>query len=116
MSENTTKKRTKNVGETATPRTRFWVSWVQPGCDHRPLTYPPNAAILGWWCSGFNEADESILCALVEATDDIAVTEAIKQDWSEFDQSGWRFFNVVATDFLPGDRFPLTPWMQERCA
>jgi hypothetical protein len=44
----------------------YWISWVQPTNDYRPLAYPPHEAILGWWCSGYAE-DGATLCAMVTA-------------------------------------------------
>lgn len=91
---------------------RFWLSWHQPGEDFRPLAYPPNAAILGWWLSGRDANDVATLCALVTAEDETAAKQAVRIDWPEAER--WRFCNQVADDFLPGDRFPLKPWMKER--
>ena len=93
---------------------RFWLSWVQPTEDYRPLTYPPNAAILGWWCSGYDNGDRATLGALVEARSERDAKRAVHQDWPE--ATGWRFVEERPSDWLPGDRFPLDPWMQERLA
>lgn len=91
---------------------RWWISWLQPTEDYRPLNYPPNGDILGWWCSGYNELDVATLCALVKGKDARAARKAIRKEWPE--AGDWRFENNVASDWLPGDRFPLTDWMRER--
>ncbi len=93
---------------------RYWVSWVQPGDDHRPLTFPPNDAILGWWCSGYTESDKAILCALVLALSEELARAAIYMDWPEAKTANWRFVNERDRDYLPGDRFPLSEWMKAR--
>lgn len=31
----------------------YWISWVQPGDDVRPLHYPPGERVLGWWSTGY---------------------------------------------------------------
>lgn len=102
---------------------RFWVSWYQPTDDFRPLTYPPNEAILGWWCTGFRCDDAATICALVEIKNnkyDIneieeAVDEAILEDWPEAELG--RFCEPVEDDWLPGDRFQIDDddeWIRER--
>ena len=90
---------------------RYWLSWIQPTDDHRPLTYPPNRAILGWWCSG-DTSKGSVLCGLVEAADDAAAKAAVLTDWPE--ATAWRFCEEHEPDFRPGTRFPLSNWMLER--
>lgn len=61
---------------------RFWVSWYQPTEDYRPRTYPPNSAILGWWCSG-DSPQGATLCAVVQAKSKIEVIKQIKADWPD---------------------------------
>ncbi len=92
----------------------FWMSWYQQSEDYRPLTYPPNAAILGWWCSGVRDDDEgsSILCAAVLAESMELAEAAVHLDWPEARE--WRFCSERDLNFLPGDRFPLAAWMAER--
>jgi hypothetical protein len=93
---------------------RFWVSWYQPTEDYRPLTYPPNNHILGWWCSGHAEVGSTI-CAAIEAENEEAAREAVLKDWPEaFDVEDWRFINEKPNDWKPGDRFSLSDWMIER--
>lgn len=104
---------------------RFWISWYQPTEDYRPLTDPPNAAILGWWCSGYGESAEirklwgltprqtsATLCALVNADSRESAENAVHIDWPEATE--WRFCYERECDFLPGDRFPLSDWVRDR--
>ncbi len=91
---------------------RYWVSWHQPTDDYRPLQDPPNAAILGWWCSGYDSNDVPILCALIEAGSERIGKAAIEKDWPEAQR--YRFFNEVGQDFLLSDRFPMSAWMKKR--
>jgi len=91
---------------------RYWCSWVCPEDDPRPLSYPPNEKVLGWWCSGYDGEDRSILCATVAGSSETEVAEAIRADWPEFDGE-FRF--IQETDSAPpGDRFPLSDWMECR--
>ncbi len=95
---------------------RYWMSWLQPTEDYRPLTYPPHKGILGWWCSGYSD-DGATLCAVVEAVDFTGVEAAIFKDWPEafVGPDGWRFSEEIeGMDWRPSDRFPLEPWMVER--
>lgn len=91
---------------------RYWISWNQPTEDCRPLTYPPNPAILGWWCSGYAANGMAQICAVVSADDDDHAATCVMQDWPE--AIGWRFINKKPDDFIPGDRFPVSDWMVER--
>jgi len=88
-----------------------WISWHQPTEDYRPLTFPPNKAIIGWWCSGYHSDGTSILCALVKAGNADAAKAAVLQDWPEAEV--WRFC-VEKEDAMLSDRFPFTDWMLER--
>lgn len=96
------------------PMSRYWISWHQPGEDYRPLTYPPNERVLGWWRSGETgeNAPRSILCAVVMAQDEEDAKRAISLDWSEAED--WRFTESVSSNFTPGDRFPPSDWMEAR--
>ena len=90
----------------------FWISWYQPTEDHRPLTYPPNASILGWWCTGTRGSDDaSTMCALVSADSEEAAKQAIRKDWPEAEE--WRFCEKKESLEL-SDRFPLSDWMEPR--
>jgi hypothetical protein len=95
--------------------TRFWVSWVQTTEDFRPLTDPPNRAILGWWCSG--ETDRGVtLCAAVKANSPSSAEQAVMIDWPEA-AGEFRFVEEQSTDWTPGDRFPITrDWEKKRFA
>jgi len=94
---------------------RFWASWNETGQDYRPMTSPPNPAILGWWCSGeAGDGSYSTMCAWVEAKDEDAAMTAVKQDWPPARKMDWRFFEERAPDWTPGDRFPLSDWSKER--
>jgi len=68
--------------------------------------------ILGWWCSGYDEKDEAVLCALVLAASPEDAEKAVKKDWPEAYK--WRFVDQREDDFVPGNRFVLEPWMQKR--
>lgn len=92
---------------------RYWLSWVQPSEDERPLTYPPNALIRGWWCSGFTD-DGATLCAVVDAESEREAKRAVREDWPE--AKDWRFIEKVADDFVPSSRFPAEEWMVPRLA
>ena len=88
-----------------------WISWHQPTKDHRPLSYPPHEAILGWWCSGYDSNDVATLCALVAAKDERTARAAVKKEWPE--ATRWRFCEARETAHL-GDRFRPHGWMLER--
>ena len=96
---------------------RYWLSWYQPRPDPRPLTFPPNGAILGWWRTG--ECPENFvdgaftLCALVEAETDELAWAAVRVDWP--DMAGRRFCDAVGHEYqITSDRFPLSDWMIDR--
>lgn len=98
---------------------RFWISWIQRTADYRPLTFPPNAAILGYWCSGYDGDDYAVMCAAVDAEDATKACIAIFEDWPEAKDdmlaNGWRLFqHDKDDDWRPSDRFPLSDWMEER--
>ena len=92
---------------------RYWVSWYQPTEDERPLTFPPNESILGWWNSGQRlEPAAWTICAVVEAKTEAAAKKTVRKDWPEAKE--WRFVEEVEPDYRPGDRFPLGAWMKPR--
>ena len=96
---------------------RFWLSWEEhdsPG-DSRPITDPPNSAILAWWESGF-ASDESYatMVALVRAKDERAAWAAVRKDWPTKRARVIRFCNEVDSDWRPSDRFPLRGWALKR--
>ena len=87
---------------------RFWISWQQPTSDPRPLTAPPNAAVLGWWESGIGDGHFT-LCAVVEAKSEAEAKAAVRKDWPE--AGDWRFCEERPASWRPSDRFPLSDWM-----
>ena len=93
---------------------RYWLSWESPCEDYRPLTYPPQKAILGWWCSGYNSDDYAIICACVQAESEESAKSEIAKEWPESVGAHWRFCNDKGPAFAPGGRFPLADWMVER--
>jgi hypothetical protein len=95
---------------------RFWLSWVQPTKDFRPLTDPPAANVLGWWCTGHDADDHATICALVQGDCLETAQASVRESWPEAPARtrAWRIEDEVPPDALPGDRFPLKPWMQER--
>lgn len=90
---------------------RFWISWIQPGDDFRPLTFPPNESVCGWWRSG-EIGEMSTLCAVVDAESENAAEDAILKDWPEVFE--WRFCEPKSVGWVPGDRFPPSDWMVAR--
>ena len=91
----------------------FWCSWVQKTKDYRPVTYPPNAAIIGWWCSGSDCDGWAILCAWVQADSEDEAYKAVKSDWPEIQE--WRFCEQKSK-YEASSRFSTAgnAWMQER--
>jgi mevalonate kinase len=92
---------------------KYWISWYQPGDDYRPLSFPPNDKIVGWWATGYSANDMTTLVAFVCADNDSEAAEAILKDWPEATQNDWRFFEE-RDDIQLGDRFKLSEWMLER--
>jgi hypothetical protein len=92
---------------------RYWVSWFELSPDYRPLTDPPSLSILGWWCSGESEEGWSLV-AWVEAVDDVAAKQAVRENWPPENEGGptWRFCHPRAD--VPSGRFPLSDWMRIR--
>ena len=89
----------------------FWISWIQPTEDYRPLTYPPTENVLGWWCSGVRSDGANILCAYIVATDVEAAKNEVRRDWPEAVE--WRFCET-RDSVVTSDRFPLKGWMVSR--
>jgi hypothetical protein len=86
---------------------RHWLSWHEFEEDYRPINFPPNEAILGWWCSGSGEHGDKeyhTICAVVEAAGD--PWKAVEIDWPGASEHQ-RFGDAVAADWTPGDRFPI---------
>lgn len=92
---------------------RYWCSWEQPTEDYRPLTFPPNKGVLGWWNSGSVEGYWTIV-ALVEARHEDEAFLIIEKDWPEIVQ--WRFIEEINKDWRPNDRFVIEKgsWIEER--
>ena len=89
---------------------RFWVSWIQPTEDHRPVRFPP-AKMLGWWCSGEDASGNATLCALLDANSEQAAKDILAFNWPETRYiEDWRIWDRMADDYVPGDRFPLSDW------
>ena len=88
----------------------YWLSWFQPTDDHRPIAFPPNKGILGWWCTGEYDGG-STLCAWVLATDEEFAKNLVKIDWPEVVK--WRFIEE-REKVTHCDRFQLVPWMEPR--
>ena len=98
---------------------RYWVSWLCESEDYRPINYPPNERILGWWCTGSDSKDRATLVAVVKASTEESARDFIFADWPEAEATttseGWRFFNLIdKPNWRPGDRFPLDDWMEGR--
>ena len=95
---------------------RYWLSWWQPTKDYRPLTFPPNEQILGWWCSaeeGEYETTAFAICSVVMGTDEDDAKNAVLIDWPEADR--WRFIEKMEKKDKLSDRFPITEdWIKER--
>lgn len=93
--------------------TLFWVSWIQPTEDFRPLTDPPNDNVLGWWCSGYSSDESPILCAAVTGRNEVDTAKHIRKSWPEL--KDWRFCEPRPRDWTPGDRFLITKaWERKR--
>lgn len=91
----------------------YWFSWVEKSEDHRPINYPPNENILGWWCSGYDCEDNATLCAMVKAKDEDDVLNYIELDWPGSKDAEIRFCEQTSNLDL-SDRFPKSDWMIER--
>ena len=90
----------------------YWMSWYQKTEDYRPLSYPPNKKILGWWITGYRGVDDvPVLCAMVAAKNENDAKTELQKDWPE--DKEWRFIEVKDNCDL-NDRFPLHDWMRER--
>jgi hypothetical protein len=95
---------------------KWWVSWYQDGDDYRPLNFPPNEGVLGWWCSGEAADGSATLVALLAARDESHAREIVNADWPELGESEWRFADERDSSYRPGTRFVLTDWMEKRMA
>ena len=95
----------------AKTKTYQWISWYQPTDDHRPLTFPPNDKVLGWWCTGQRGSDgASTMVAMIDVENKGDAEQAVLKDWPEAE---WRF--CEDRDHLRlSDRFPLDGWAKDR--
>lgn len=85
---------------------RYWVSWVQPTEDFRPMMWPLPSN-MDYWCSGYDSDGMPILCALIDAESDVRAREQIAAYWPETTGVNWRTWDEKPDDWTPGDRFPL---------
>lgn len=87
---------------------RFWISWYQPTEDYRPVYDPAKESEpLNhlYWCSGQRGSDDAwTLCAVVDASTDEEARRIVQRYWPEAHE--WRFCELKASDWMPGDRFP----------
>lgn len=92
---------------------RFWISWVETSQDYRPLTYPPQEPIRGWWVSG--QTDDGVtICAVIDAPSELDAYFAIQKDWP-CESPDFRFADEKEPTFVPDEtRFPPSDWMVER--
>jgi hypothetical protein len=86
-----------------------WISWFQPGDDHRPINFPPDKRVLGWWKTGERSYDSaSTLVSLVLAKTEEEALSILKIDWPEVDEVR---FCEDKNDTKLSDRFPIKEWM-----
>ena len=90
----------------------FWLSWYQPTEDHRPLKFPPNEKVVGWWCTGRTSYGVATLVAMVSADTEDEAKDVVKIDWPEARE--WRFCDRMLKIGPPDGRFPLKTWMLDR--
>jgi hypothetical protein len=88
----------------------YWISWVQPTPDDRPINYPPHRSIIGWWCTGYTEVG-STLCAMVLADSEDNAREVVLIEWPE--ATAWRFCDE-RRDATFSDRWRISDWMVQR--
>jgi hypothetical protein len=96
----------------------WWISWEQTNpdrdaegvgdVDYRPATWPPPAAVLAFWESGFG-AGCSMVVALVAAGTEAEAKEVVRGAW-EPGVGAWRFCREHDASAPPGDRFPAPRW------
>ncbi len=93
----------------------FKFSWNEPDTgdgDFRPIHYPPNANVLGWWVTGYGR-DYATLVAFVLATSTEEAEDILEKDWPGKKQV--RYGEVVSDVSKEVDgRFPLSDWMIPR--
>jgi hypothetical protein len=95
----------------------WWLSWNQAagpsGIDSRPVSWPPPAAVLAFWQSGFAaDGSYSTVVALVRAQTSDEAARIITRAWSP-GVDDWRFNDELDASKPPGDRFPAPDWSVE---
>ena len=103
-------------GSGAVRKKSWWISWEEKSEDYRPLHDPPNAAVLGWWCTG-QAGDDSYytLVAWVVAPTEAQAKKAVLKDWPGKNVN-WGFCSEKVEDDLT-DRFPVkNDWSGRRIA
>lgn len=93
------------------PPQTFWVSWEDT--SGKALKKLPGSRILGVWCSGYSDDAECIV-AWVKAKTVGEVVVAVEAEWPSKEERRWRFLSPCEKGWTPGDRFPLSKWMQAR--
>jgi hypothetical protein len=92
---------------------RFWLSWYEPSEDWRPVHFPPNENILGCWCSELSDIGPTVV-AFVESKNEQEAWDSIDKEFPREGPRDIRFCEERDFSFLPNDRFPLDPWMENR--
>jgi hypothetical protein len=90
--------------------TRFWISWVEPGTDPRPVKVPPPKAVVAWWCTGYGNSsdtgDYNTICAVVDAPNEKAAQREVCRRGA-WHPSEFRFCEPKAAAWMPPEeRFP----------
>lgn len=89
----------------------YWIGWYQPTEDHRPLRFPPQRLVFGWWCTGQDMEDNFTMVAWVKARNEEEAKETILTEWPEAER--WRFCERKER-IESSDRFPFSDWMKKR--
>ena len=81
---------------------RYWIRFFGgENGDPRPVTSPPP---FEWWCTGESGHGTCTICALVDATDDMAAREEVLKYWPEARHD--EVHNRPCEWRPPADRFP----------
>jgi len=94
----------------------YRIGWYEFANDPRPITYPPQAPILAWWCSGARCSDwASVMIAYVEAESEEEAKAAIIADWPLINEADkeWNFCEQKDV-YIPSERFSEKDWMKPR--
>lgn len=95
----------------------FWVGWQFKGADWRPIHFPPNEGILGWWKTGeagCGEPTISTLVGWVEAETEEAAVALVSEEWDVDLRGGDLRFVEQKQKVVTSDRFPTKDWMVGR--